>query len=315
MAKATGKNAAAVGAKPANTAKKKGAAPVEGTDTGMAVVTIKANAISADVGFIVIEGLSKAYQEEAKANAIIDAVRSKRFDLLAMTTQAIVKAAKADDTVNLAAAFKDDKKGQALLNDQLGLALGFREVTTVGEGDKAKQKIGYAKSVLKFFPGPKDDKKAPATVQKATTRSNFLHMLKKCAQAAHGIVVNDLTVTKDKASGTLRLAGPSLKSTFGADSVLLDEKLTVRNGESETKLKEKPSFTAIGRMGAAAEGAVLQTRKQSGVSGTAVDTDTAVQSVCNTLVSALAKITTKLAPKTVENLKAVQTAIAAKLAG
>jgi len=312
MAKATGKDTSAPkGAKPKGTEKK--AAP-EVTETAV-VVSVKSGALSVDVGPQVIAGLSKAYDDEAKANAIIDQVRTKRFDLLSMTTQAIVKAAKADDTINLAVAFKDDKKGMALLNDQLGLALGFREITTIGEGDKAKRKIGYAKAVLKYFPGPKDDKKSQGYTQKSTTRTNFLHMLKKCAQASHAIVVNDLTMKKDAASGTLLLEGKGLQGTFGADRVLLDEKLTVKNTEGEVKLKEKPSFTSIARMGAAAEGKVLQQRKQSGTASTAVDVDTALQSICNTLTSALGKLAagTKLLPKTVELLKAVQAAVASKI--
>lgn len=310
MAKGTGKDKTVKGPKPANT---KGAVIAPEATEKNVIATVKTGALSTDIGPMVISGLSTAYVEEAKANAIIESVKTKRYDLLSAMTMAIVKAGKADDTINLAAAFKDDKKGASLLNDQLGLALGFREVTTVGEGDKAKQKIGYAKTVLKFFPGPKDEKDGPDYNRKATTRSNFLHMLKKCAQAAHGIIVSDLTMTKDKTSGTLRLEGPSLTKQFGAASVLLDEKLTVKDEKGETKLKERPSFTSIARMGAEAEGKVLPTRKQSGVGGPAIDVDIALQSLCNSLTAALSKITTKPNAKSIEALKVAQAAITEKL--
>lgn len=142
-----------------------------GDDAGTNLVpTIKSGAISKDVGPLVIAGLAKAYEDEAKANALIDAVKSKRYDLLAMTTQAIVKAAKADDSIDLSAAFKDNKKAINMMNAQIGLALGFREVETTGEGDKAKSRLVYAKSVSKYFPTARDPKDAPATIQKSTLR-------------------------------------------------------------------------------------------------------------------------------------------------
>lgn len=298
--------------KAATSAKGKGKVVAEmqsGDDTGMNLVpTIKAGAISKDVGPMVIMGLAKAYEDEAKANALIDAVKAKRYDLLAATTQAIVKAAKADDSIDLSAAFKDNKKALNMMNAQIGLALGFREVETTGEGDKAKSRLVYAKSVSKYFPTAKDPKDAPATIQKATTRSNFMHMIKKCAMASHAIVLNDLDVKKDVKTGTLLISGPEITKTFGTESVLLDEKITVGEGETKTKLKKKPSFTALGEMAAASEGKVVAKRGQSGTSGTAIDPGMAIQSICTSLLTTLPKIKT-LDPKTAESLKAARSAI------
>lgn len=310
MAKATGKNEGGKGAAPKNTKGKAAAETQSGDDKGMALVpTIKAGALSKDVGPMVIAGLAKAYDDEEKANKLIDDVKKKRYDLLANTTQAIVKAAKADDTINLAAAFKDDKKAINLLNAQLGLALGFREVETTGTGDNAKARLVFAKTVTKYFPSPKDAKGTAEYNRKATTRSNFMHMLKKCSQAAHAIVIKDLEVKKDDKTGTLLITGPEVTKTFGADSVLLDEKLTVGEGEAEKKLKKKPSFTALAEMGAAAEGKVIAKRGQTGTSGTAVDASTAILSLCNSIVAALPKLKDKPDAKLQEALKAARTAI------
>lgn len=282
-----------------------------GDDTGTNLVpTIKAGALSKDVGPMVIAGLAKAYEDEKKANELLDAVKGKRYDLLAATTAAIVKAAKADDSIDLSASFKDNKKAINALNAQLGLALGFREVETTGEGDKEKSRLVFAKSVAKYFPTAKDPKDAPATIQKATTRSNFMHLLKKCTQAAHGIVVKDLEFKKDAKTGTLQISGPEVTKTFGADTVLLDEKLTVGEGDTAKKLKKKPSFTALAEIGAAAEGKVVAKRGQTGTSGTAVDISTAIQSICGSIVSTLDKVKDKqLDPKTTEALKAARSAI------
>lgn len=274
------------------------------------VVVIKAGALSTDVGPTVILGMSRSYEEEDKAKAILQQVESKRFDLLAITTQAIVKAAKADPSIDLSVTFDGEPKKMSVLNDQLGLALGFREVTKSKDGDgKEIEKIGYAKAVLKYFPSPKDDKKAKETIRKATLRSNFLHMLKKCAQAAHAIVDQDITIKKDTASGTLLLSGPTIQAKFGQDSVLLNDKITIGEGDDAKKLNEKPSFTAIAKMGAASAGKVLTTRKDSRVDTGAVDPETAVLSICDTVVKAIGKLKGPAGPKVVEALKSVQSAI------
>lgn len=274
------------------------------------LVTVKAGALSVEVGPRVIQGLSKSYEDESKAKQLLQAVEGKRFDLLADLTSAIVKAAKADTSINLAATFDGDAKAMNVLNDQLGLALGFREVqTVVSEGGKETKKIAYAKTVSKFFPMPKDDKKAAETIKKATLRSNFLHMLKKTAQAAAAIVDKDITVKKDTATGTLMLTGPAIQKQFGAESVLLNDKLTVGEGDNAKKLNAKPSFTAIAKMGAEAHGKVLQTRTDSRVQSGAVDPDTALQSICNTLVQAIGKLKDKPIAKTVESLNSVKSAI------
>ncbi|HEY6020873.1 MAG TPA: hypothetical protein VIY48_13530 [Candidatus Paceibacterota bacterium] len=274
------------------------------------IVTVKAGAISKDVGPAVLAGLDKSYKDEAKANQLIEEVKSKRYDLLSSMTLAIVKAAKADDTINLDASFSGEAKKMNVLNDQLGLALGFREVVK-GKDSAGNEvaKITYAKEVTKYFPTAKDDKKAPETIRKATLRSNFLHMLKKCAQAAAAIVEKDLTVTQDKASGTLQISGPAVTKAFGSDTVLLNEKQTVGEGENSVKLKEKPSFTALAKMGAEAAGKVLQPRVDSRVGG-AVDTDTALPSLCNSLVAAINKVQGTPDAKTIEAFKAVQSAMA-----
>jgi hypothetical protein len=285
------------------------------TGTAVELVTVNKNALSTDIGPYVIAGLSKSYVDESKANQILDEVAKKRFDLLAQTTAAIVKAAKADPSIDLTATFKDDKKAMNKLNDQLGLALGFREVYTTIVNNEERQKIGTAKAVLKYFPGPKEDKKNPVVVQKATVRSNFLHMLKKCASAASAIVAQNIDVKPDKETGTLLLTGPTIKQKFGQDSVLLNDKLSVGEGENAKKLKEKPSFTAIAKMGAEAAGKTLQVRKDSRVASGAVDPDTAVQSLCNSLSAGLGKLKDKPTPKTVEALKALQIVIADKLKG
>lgn len=275
------------------------------------VVTIKASAISADVGPNVLANLDKAYKDESKAQELMQLVDSKRYDSLTQLTAGILKAAQADNSIDLSVAFSGDNKKMNVLNDQLGLALGFREVTVLPATDKVEEikRINYAKAVQKYFPGPKEDKNSVEYKRKATLRSNFLHMVKKCAQAASGMMATDTKVTVDKTAGTLQISGPAVKKTFGADTVLLNEKQTIGEGESAVKLTQKPSFTAVAKMGAEAAGKVLTIRKDSRVASNAVDPATAVQNIAKSLADACAKLKLPADDATKRSLSIAQSAI------
>lgn len=287
MAKGTGKTTDTKGEKPANTAPKaeKKAKPVK------ELVTVTSGALSLDVGPAVIAGLAKSYEQEQKANQIMQAVESKRYDLLSQTTAAIVKAAKADDSIDLSAAFSGDTKKMNVLNDQLGLALGFREVQEATDaGGNVIKRIGTAKAVAKFFPGPSDAKDSEAYKRKNTLRTNWLHTVKKCAQAASGLIETKTEFVQDKATGTLQITGPEVKKTFGQETVLLNEKVTVGEGDTVVKLTKKPSFTAVADMGAKAAGKVLEKRKDSRVASNAVDPAVAIQTIAKSLSEACGKL-------------------------
>lgn len=257
------------------------------------IVTLKAGALSTDVGPRVLATLAKADADEEKANALLNEVGAKRYDALAEMTLAVSKAAKADDTINLGAAFKDDKKASNLLFKQIRLALGLDEIVTVGKGDKAVQKQQTAAAVSKYFPSPKDDKDSPEYKRKNTFRSNFSHQLKKCIQAAAGIIEEGIVAKPDKEAGTLLISGPKVEQVFGKPEVLLDEK----QGDGEDKLKVKPSFTALANIGAQAHGKVVAQRAQSGTSGKAVDADSVVLSQVAELLKTVNKLTTVTDPQ------------------
>lgn len=288
MAKGTGKNEKPVGEAPANTKGK----PGPKTDkVQREMVTVKSGALSVDIGPMVIAGLAKSWDVEQKANAMLMEVESKRYDLLSQTTAAIVKAVKADDSIDLSVAFKGDPKLMNVLNDQLGIALGFREITVgVDAGGNEIKRVATAKAVAKYFPGPKDDKNSQEYKRKSTLRSNFLHMVKKCAMAASGLIESDTQFVQDKESGTLQISGPAVKKAFGQETVLLNEKQVVGEGENSVKLAQKPSFTAVAKMGAEAAGKVLPQRSQTGISGAAVNTGEAVQKIAKSLADVCAKL-------------------------
>lgn len=283
------------------------------------VVTVKAGALSTNVGPEVLAGLAKAYDAEVKANTIMMEVESKRYDLLSQLTAAIVKAAKADDSIDLSVAFgTDNKKAMNVLNDQIGLAIGTREkVETTDAGGNVIPRIQVAKSVAKYLSSdPKLDKDSPAAKRMATLRTNFAHQLKKCIQAASGIIEKDITFKPD-ASGTLQISGPEVKKAFGVESVLLNEKQTLpAEGDAEPiKLTQKPSFTALAKMGAEAAGKVLEPRKDSRVAGTASDPAKSLQDIAKALASACSKIKLPADDETKRALSIAQSAIDKVLQG
>jgi hypothetical protein len=257
------------------------------------VVTLKAGALSTDVGPRVLATLAKADADEEKAAALLSEVGAKRYDALAEMTMAVTKAAKHDDTINLGSSFKDDKKAANLLFKQIRLALGIDEIVTVGKGDKAVAKQQTAAGVSKYFPSPKDDKDGIEYKRKNTFRSNFSHQLKKCIQAAAGIIEENLTVKTNKEEGTLMISGPKVEQVFGKSEVILNEK----QGEGEDKLKVKPSFTALANIGAQAHGKVIAQRAQTGTSGKAVDADSVVLSQVAELLKTVNKISNVTEPQ------------------
>jgi hypothetical protein len=308
MGKATGQKTKAEATSKTET--KKG--PVTEKSAGAAIVSVKASALSVDVGPAVIAGLASTFKEEEKMLELQRGIESKRYDLLAQTTQAILKAATADESIDLSVAFAGDSKKMKILNDQLGLALGFREVTTLPatkEGGPEVKRINWSKAVHKYFPTAKDGKDTAEYKRKDTLRSNFLHMVKKCAQAANGIMVSDAKVAVDKASGTLQLSGPAIQEKFGQETILLNEKQVIGEGENKVKLAAKPSYTAVAALGAEAAGKVLQTRKDSRIASNAVDPATAVRSIAKSLADACGKLKLPADDETKRALSIAQNAI------
>lgn len=307
--------------KAAEEAAKKAGAKAETKKPSQEIVVpvIKKSALSTDVGPRVVAGLAKSLQDETAANEMLEGVKRKRYDLLADTTAAIIKAVSVDDSIDLSPVFKTaDKAGMNKLNGQLGLVLGLRTVDEYGPPNARKRRLIWSPAVSSYFPQPGDPKEAPETKAKNTLRTNFTHMLKKCAQAAAGMIEEDIKFKKDKNSGTLLISGPAVQKKFGAKEVLLDEKQIVKpkNGkEDAVELKEKPSFTALAAMGAANHGAFVKRGSTSRGTGKGVvmDPTKAIVELCATFSKALDNIKGKPTEKQAEALEKVYDKIDALL--
>lgn len=267
------------------TAKAKAKASAKPAKEAAPLATVKASALSTDVGPAVIAALSASVAREDKIKQEVHDLATKRYDMLAKLTNGIVKAAKNDDSIDLNAIFTPGAEKRKL-EQQVGLALGYLEVVEPPKGSKSKAKIGTAKSVAKYFPSGRDQKDSVEYRRKQTFRQNFTHQVTKCIQSAAAIISEKMNAEIDK-SGTLKLTGPAVEKHFGAPSVLLNEKQTVQNGNTAIQLKEKPSFTAIGRIAAEKAGKVLTVRKDSRSTVAEPDTaENAFVSLCDSLVKA-----------------------------
>lgn len=288
----------------------------------MPVPVLKKSALSTDVGPAVIRGLAQAAQDEAKAEEVLQQVGEKRYDLLSSLLLAVVKAAKADDSIDLKASVMtgpDANKAQQFLNDQIGVALGFKSVVEVKKKDGTALKVvRYSDSVAAFFPQPGDrlpDGKGltPEGQRRHTFRGNFLTQLKKVEQAALGVIERNIQAKMDKKAGTLLLSGPSIKQQFGASEVLLNEKQTQGEGKKEMKLQQRPSFQAIANKAKEAHGGVSVARSNTR-GDVVIDTDKALASLAKSVVSVCEKLKQPNDTQ-IEHLEAMASAIEKVLNG
>src|SRR5258706_7982413 len=99
-----------------------GKAKASATEQHRQLVTVKSTAISVGVGPTVLALLDTANRNEEKYKELRQDVQEKRYDAMASLTMGIVKAHKADSSIDLTPACSDKHPGMAKLNDHLGLA-------------------------------------------------------------------------------------------------------------------------------------------------------------------------------------------------
>lgn len=322
---------AALGAKLAATPKGKAEAAAVKAGS-VAIIQLKKGALSLEVGPAVIAALDQT-DKMARQMADLDRdIRAKRYDQLAVTTNAVMKAAKADDSIDLSVLFAGDPKKVNHLYDQLGIALGFREIVNVPDPKNSGvvyDKIVTAKAIGNYFPMPGENKETDEYKRKNNLRSTFLALLKKCGMAAAGMIEKDITSKYDAKKGTLLISGSAVKKHFGMETVALDERKIVGEGDKAIELHEKPSFTAIAAMGAEAHGASIHRGSNTrGTLGAAINkpevkaavaaasgmkADQAIISICGSLVKAIENYAGSLTGPLKAALESVNSAIDVKL--
>jgi hypothetical protein len=233
--------------------------------------TSKPAAASKAVGFVASSALSLDVGEKAvKAFKGVDtalntakdnierAERGKR-ETLKDLTQAFTKAALNDKRIVLADQYSDEKKVIEAMNERLRVAIGIK---VVQRGEDGTEKIVLAPWTADLFPQPGEDRKSDAWQAKETFRGNFGAIFKKAVLAAEAIISTGMKVREAK-DGTLMISGPKIKEHFKVDEVALNEKRKIKEGDVVKELPKTPSYTEIGRIGAALRGENITTRADS----------------------------------------------------
>jgi hypothetical protein len=277
------------------------------------VPVLKSTALSLDIGPKVVAILADAARFAEESEELKRSAKEKDYEGLKLMTMGIVRAARADSSIDLSAVFGEAKDaGKVRLNNQLYFAMGYKAPMDVGKG---KVRFTWTPNVAPFVEAESDAD--PARVKKNTVRSNLAHLLTKCIHTAIHIVENKVEVKEDKKSGTLLLSGPTIKQHFGEASVLLNEKQNVqtlnRKGEvTGTKpLKAKPSYSEIARLGAEAHGKKFEKRVDSRAVGQ--DPHKHIADLCASMVKALEKMPKPLNDVSRKALESAQSAIEAVL--
>lgn len=288
----------------------------------LVIPRVNAKAISKDVGPRFVRSLGKAEVDIVQGEQLKAAGQQAKATAMSELTLAIVKAAKADTSIahNLTACVDtsdDAKKRMALLNDQLHIAVGNREVVTIkNKKGEDIQRTEWSAAVRDLFPasGESTEVGTPGAA-KNTLRQNVAHAMKDAAKAALYIIDRDIKADIQKQTGQLKISGPAVKKMFGADNIVLDEKQKIiptdKNGKAKgdpIELKEKASFAAL-RRGAEQEigGNVPKPRVQRTMATTTPDK--AIITIANSLVDALSAYKGKVTDEMKTALNAAYSAI------
>ncbi|WP_426611834.1 hypothetical protein [Bradyrhizobium sp. McL0616] len=190
-------------------------------------------------------------------------VDAKKYEVLGRMTQAIIEATKIDGSIDLEKAFDESKTGKKALNDQLRVALGVFRETIVGR----RRMVEPTEPAAQFF-------------SNGTKRTNFAHILKKCAQCAAGLIEMKAEVKLDEKKGTLVISGPAVAKEFGKDTLTLDERMS-------QGLTQKPSYTAIVAIAKARRGVVTVRGSGTRGVGEVISADSEFELLCKHLIEAI----------------------------
>jgi hypothetical protein len=220
-----------------------------------ALAFVNPQAINAKEGRSVVERLCA---ESARVNSLefeLGRAQVSKSEAVSQMTMLFHNAAAIDKRINLALAVNGSKQEKSELNDRLRVVLGVYELTRNEDGTEQRTFAPWAGDM---FPKPGEKKKdgSPTFDSRETNRSNFATQMRIAAQGAYTIISKGMKAEIDKATGSLAVTGKAVKEHFDQDRVLLNEKQKITVGNTEVKLKAKPSLSELARMG----GAVLRDR-------------------------------------------------------
>ncbi|MEX2034483.1 MAG: hypothetical protein WEA28_04745 [Xanthobacteraceae bacterium] len=218
---------------------------------------------------------------------ILDAFKSnsKSYRMLGLITREIIDAVRTDG-IQLNAAFEGNRTSQKALNDRLSIILGVKCEKRLN----GKLKMVYTNSAAQFFE------------HNGTARTNFAHMLKKCARAAAAVIDMNAEATKTEVSGALIISGPGVETEFGRKTVTLNEKLI-------EGMTQKPSYAALAAIALRNRGVVPERGSNTRGIGAIASDDTNLENQCRALVILIREISGVPTRRQNDALKAVRLAI------
>jgi hypothetical protein len=225
-----------------------------------AVAYVNKNALSTDVGQKAVMAWKQTKDVDAQITELSEQNNRQKGAALKMLTLAFIKAAQADKNIKLEDVYLEKSAKLTDLRQRCEVVVGIK---VAKKGEDGVERYEMAEWTHDVLPQPKEDKSQPGFQAKENFRSNFAAAMTKCIKAAHAIIVKNLQVTEDKATGTLLISGKAIKERFNVDQVALNEKREIQQDGKEVKLAKIPSFTEIARMSAETQGKSIPTRAEA----------------------------------------------------
>jgi hypothetical protein len=256
------------------------------TDT-KALSYVNPKAMSIDVGEKAIKAFKATKDIDQQISDLTQQNQTQKGQTLAMLTEAFFKAATEDKNIKLGNINHDVAADLKDLRQRLEVAIGIK---VAARGEDGVEKIVYAPWAKDYFPQPGEGKETDGWQVKENFRTNFATAFTKCIKAAHAVQLKGLTMTKDKATGTLLISGKAIKERFNVDQIALNEKREVKDGDKVVKLAKIPSYTELARISAESAGKTLQTRVDSRAKEVNALNETDVVSAVSSLTVTIGKL-------------------------
>ena len=249
---------------------------------------VNPKAMSVDVGKKAVEAFKATKDVDAQISELAQQNTAQKGQTLAMLTEAFFVAATNDKNIKLADIHSDQNATLKELRQRLEVAIGMK---IVNRGDDGVEKIIFADWAKDYFPQPGESKETDGWQVKENFRTNFATAFTKCVKAAHAVQLKNLTMQKDKATGTLLISGKAIKERFNVDQIALNEKREVKDGDKTVKLAKIPSYTELARISAESVGKTLTTRVDSRAKEVNSLNENDVLAAVNSLATAIGKLT------------------------
>lgn len=274
---------------------------------GSVVPHINPKAIQKDLGPQIARMFAGVEEAKSEVERLRKEIGDKNYAAIAKLTMGVYNVAKIDNNVALADHFSEDSKRKLVLNESLYLAMGFKEVIKVGGGNKV-DRVVWSRNLADLLPQHGEAPDTPEYERKNTFRTNLSKQLNKAIGAALDLHKRHIVAKEE--GGTLLISGPEVQKQFGAPQVALNERINQGVAGSDgkaSKLKEKPSFTALYNNAAKSEGHAVRSGSNDRTNKVLTDPSAAIVEVGTILLNALSRVAepdkiTKPAMETLEKI-------------